>query len=153
MDITSAISSFKTMADITALMINLSTDSRVTEKAIELQSALLSLQSDMFGLQAQHQSLLREKEELEKRLIEIQNWQAEAQKYTLAEIVPGVFMYALKAEYKDATPPHWLCPNCYESRRKSVLQRDYNRIKHNYVFQCHHCNAELVDTSNAAMPS
>jgi hypothetical protein len=151
-EIASALTALKTIGELTTLLIKTSADSRVTENAIDLQSALISLQSTMLTLQSQYQILLREKDEVEKRLIDIENWEAEAEKYTLIEMVPGVFVYALKDDYKSTAPSHWLCPNCYQAKKKSILQFRPTGDGYN-VFICSACKLALHDHTCRAMPS
>lgn len=122
-EIAAAAASIKTFSDLTTLILKTKVDSAVTAKAIESQSAIISLQDAMLNLQSQHQSLLREKEVLEKRLIDAEDWNAEASKYSLKEIAPGVFVYVLNLNGDSPTPTHWLCSRCYQEKRKSILQK------------------------------
>ena len=87
----------------------------------------------------------------EKRLVELQDWKAQAAKYELIAVENGTLAYALKADQKNTAVPHWLCPDCYQNGKPSILQRGYNRIKHKNTFNCHPCGLEIV--ANSAMPS
>ena len=138
-EITAALASLKTIAELSVLAVKTSTDSRVTEKAIELQSALISLQGAMLSLQSQYQDLLQEKDELEKRLADKEKWDADTQNYTLTEIGRKVFAYALKPDRATSAPAHWLCANCYENKKKSVLQRLSGSL-----YRCHSCKSDLI---------
>ena len=62
--------------------------------------------------------------ELEATIAEYDNWEAEKDRYELYQIKPsGGFAYRLRKEcVQDAEPNHYICPNCYENRRKSILQ-------------------------------
>ncbi len=122
-EITTAFASLKTMGELTALVLKTRVDSAVIEKAQESQAAMISLQSAMLSLQTQYQVLLREKDELEQRLIKMEDWNTEAQNYSLKEISSGVFVYVRKQDSSDGSPSHWLCANCYENKQKSILQR------------------------------
>jgi hypothetical protein len=121
------IAGLKTVGELASLLIKMNVDNAVTQKAIEANTAIINAQTLMLELQAKYQELLVQKDELEKRLIQIENWDAEAQKYALTEIVEGVFVYALKADQKDGAPAHWLCPDCYQNKKKSILQFQYSR--------------------------
>src|SRR5438445_59992 len=107
-EIVTALSGLKTMSDLTKLVLRAKVDSAVTEKAIESQTAIISLQSAMLELQSQYQLLSVEKEELKQQLIESEEWKMERQNYTLTEICTGVFVYAWNGN--DTTPSHWLVP-------------------------------------------
>ena len=52
---------------------------------------------------------------LKNRLVQIEAWQAEKQRYKLVALEPGVFVYALQQEFSAGEPPHWICVRCYNS--------------------------------------
>lgn len=142
-EIASALTSIKTFGDLTTLILKMKVDSAVTEKAIESQSAIISLQSTMLTLQSQYQALLDEKEELKKRLIEMEDWKTEAEKYELKEIAFHTFAYALKSDYANTAPAHWLCANCYGNGQKSILQSKPATSK-GLPYSCLRCNGEII---------
>ena len=146
------IAGLKTVSDLASLLLKMNVDAAVTEKAIEANAAVINAQSLMLELQAKHQGLLARNDELEKRIVAIQNWEAETNKYALTQIVEGIFVYALKPDASDGMPPHWLCPNCFQSQKKSILQFDYSRVAHHNVFKCPQCDLKLTDHTNNAMP-
>lgn len=121
-EISTALTAIKSMAELTKLITNTKIDAAVREKAFELQSALLSLQSDMFAIQAQHEAVLQEKKELEQKIARFEQWESEAARYELKEIAPGAFVYAIKPESQASEPSHYLCPDCYQTKYKSILQ-------------------------------
>ena len=150
-EIASAIATVKSMSDITSLLIKTKVDNATTEKAIELQSNILSLQTTLLTIQAQNQDLLRSKHELEQRLIEMENWNAQAEHYKLHEITSGVFVMASQSDESDSTPPHWLCANCYQKKQKSILQYNGNPSDGVHYF-CPNCKTEVVDHSKSWNP-
>jgi hypothetical protein len=145
-EIASAFATLKTMGEITALILKTKIDSTVTEKVIEMQSAITSLQSTLMSIQAENQDLLRQKNELEQRLTDAENWNAEAQRYSLTEITTGVFVYALKPEEAKSGPSHWLCVNCYQNKQKSILQSEGTGIDGTY-YLCPRCKTTIRDPS------
>lgn len=60
--------------------------------------------------------------ELEKTIVEMQNWNAESERYKLTEFTLGQFAYALKEELHASEPAHMICANCYQNLQKSILQ-------------------------------
>ncbi len=77
----------------------------------------------MLTLQTQYQALLQEKNELERRLTDAEDWKAEAAKYSLKEVGKKAFVYAPEPDADPLTPMHWLCARCYQEKKKSILQR------------------------------
>src|SRR5262245_52272779 len=74
---------------------NLKTMAEVNAKAIELQGAILSLQSDAFTAQAQQSALLQRVRDLETEVASVKAWEETKQRYELNEVHPGTFLYSL----------------------------------------------------------
>lgn len=146
-EILTALSGIKTMTDLTALVLNAKVDIAVTEKAIESQSALLSLQSAMLGLQSQYQILLGENEMLKKQLIGIETWDDESKNYNLSEITTGVFAYAFKGDESKTIPAHWLCAHCFQNKQKSIIQLD-EKSTDGASYVCPRCKTVIHDPTN-----
>lgn len=140
-----ALASIKTFSDFTGLVLQAKVTAAVREKAIESQAAIISVQSAMLTLQSQYQTLLNEKAELEKRLVAIEDWSAEAGKYELQEVGTGAFVYVLKENVNDTAPSHWLCANCYQKKQKSILQQATPYVTRvGATFICHRCQSTLL---------
>jgi hypothetical protein len=147
-DLTTALASIKTMSELTALVMKSKVDEAVKQKAIELQSQILALQSTIFGIQSKNQELLDEKSQLEQKLVKMKNWKAQAQKYTLIEIASGVFAYAIKESEQGSQPMHWICAHCYENQQKSILQRGKAEYT-GTIYSCPNCKTEIIDHGNS----
>jgi hypothetical protein len=148
-----ALAAFDNLRTIVKAMMDAKTNAALMEQAVKLNFAIMDAQNAVIAIQSQYQSLLEEKDALKKQLVQMKNWEAESAKYEPVEMIPGIIVYALKADYKSTAPPHWLCPNCYQNAEKFFLQHRYNRVHHKYSFNCQKCGLELIDTTNGAMPS
>ncbi len=113
------------------------------EQAIETQSAVIELQNALITLQSQYQNLLDEKNEIKRQLVELQDWEAEAQNYTLTEVASKIFVYASKPNQDAGTPAHWLCAHCYQNKQKSILQRSVATNK-GTIWVCPRCPTPLI---------
>lgn len=123
-------------------------DNAVREKVEELLNAIIPLMSQIISLQALNSASIKEKEALEQKLKNIENWNEEAARYELEELASGVYVYAIKEAAKSSGPVHYLCAKCYNDRKKSILQR----TQHSYSgmhYVCHSCSSEIVDHSKA----
>lgn len=120
--ISGAMTSLKTAHDIAKTMLGLRDVSMVREKVIELQGAILTAQSDAFEANSAQTTLLERVRELEKEVADLKAWDAESQRYQLQQVAPGAFAYTVKPDAQGAEPAHWICANCYQHRRKSILQ-------------------------------
>jgi DNA-directed RNA polymerase subunit RPC12/RpoP len=137
MEITAALASLKSVSDLVKLALELKIDSAVTEKAIESQSAIISIQSVLLALQSEHQALLKEKAELEQLITQANDWKDEFKKYDLEQVEPGIFVYEPKQG-----PVYWLCSRCFEDRRKSILNRTGNDSK-GIIYLCFNCQNSI----------
>src|SRR4030042_5818726 len=91
--------------------------SDVNAKLIEANAAALASQ--------EKQSFLSERvRELEKKIMEFENWESEIQKYKLHQFPSGSFAFELKPEMQQAEPLHYLCEACVAKRQKSIMQPD-----------------------------
>ena len=146
MDISTALTSISIAKDFAALVLSRKIDSAVTDKAIELQGAIIGLQSTLLEIQIENQSLIDEKNTLKQQLLEMENWNSDAANYELKEIASGVFVYSVKLNQAAAIPNHWLCANCYYEKKKSILQRANQSMVGTEYF-CPRCNSKFLDHS------
>ena len=138
-----AITSIKSMTDIATLMSKMKTDSAVIEKAAELHATIISLQSAILTIQAEHQSLLTKNNELKQKIVDIENWKTEAANYSLKNIRLASFVYASNPNQTSSEPPHWICAKCYQDKKKSILQRG-EQFDQGYIYHCNTCGANII---------
>ena len=117
---------------------------KVNEVAIQLQGIVLDLQSEMMMIQSDYQNILRSREDLEKKLIEMEGWDKERARYHLAKVgeIWSGFVYVLNVKNPAVEPAHWLCAHCYEDKKKSILQVSGMNNK----YRCPRCKTEITIT-------
>jgi len=118
----SALTSLKTAADIAKTLIGLRDEEKIRDKVIELQSAILSAQSDALNAQAEQQQLSQKIASLDAEIVKLNAWETEKQRYRLREIHQNSFVYELKVEAANGEPIHRICPTCFERGNKTILQ-------------------------------
>ena len=143
LELTQAMSSIKAITDLTVLMGKVKTDSAIREKAIELQSIILTLQSALTTIHIQYDTLLAEKDSLKQQLMNFENWETEKTKYQLVEVGAGAFVYTISPAQQSTEPKYWLCTQCYENRKKSILQRTEKQWDA-YKYQCPICHSFIL---------
>jgi hypothetical protein len=123
----------------------LHTMAEVNAKAIELQGAILRLQSDAFAAQAHQSAMVERINDLERELTRVKAWEETKQRYKLHQPSPGTFVYALQLQGEGCEPIHWLCANCYEEGKKSILQLNRQNYSNKY-YRCPSpdCKAEVL---------
>ena len=85
---------------------------------IELQAQILAAQQGAFIAQTRESALAEEVRGLKARMAELEEWDAEKQKYQLEQVYSGALAYVLKPESDTGEPPHWLCTACYQHGKK-----------------------------------
>lgn len=126
-------------------------DDAVREKVEELLNAIIPLQSQIISLQAMNSASIQEKEVLEKKLSDIEDWQKEATRYELKALASGVYVYTIKETAKSSEPVHYLCAKCYQERKKSILQR-ISKTMMGVTYICHTCKSAILDHSQSYSP-
>lgn len=114
----------------------------ITQAQTEILEKLFSLQIDALSLQEKHSALVNEKEELAKKLMEFEQWEKTESQYQLEEVHFGVFVYSPKESERSTEPKHWLCTNCWEERKKSILQCDYKHSE-GAGYTCPRCKTQI----------
>jgi rubredoxin len=110
----------------------------------EIQDQLIDLQTQMLTVHAHYQTLAEAKREVEEKLVAYEKWDADAARYELKEIARGFFMYVLKPDQAQGNPIHWLCPNCFQDRKKSIMQKV--TVDH-LDYKCPRCQFTIIPTS------
>ena len=135
-EISMALTSFKSAIEIIKSISNKTKDINFKNKIIELQNLILSLQSE-------YSTLLDIKNQLEKKLVEYENWDKTESQYQLKEITPGIRVYSSKEDSGLSDSDHWLCPNCFNDRKKSILQLERDEGKLGQYYICPKCKTRL----------
>lgn len=115
---------------------------KINDVAIELQGAIIDLQSKVAAVQAEYQEALRAKEETEKQLVAYEQWERESARYAMKEMSPGVVAYALKPDCAAGEPTHWICATCYKDRKVSIL---HPASKGSNVWVCPRVPGHILD--------
>lgn len=142
--IAQAFTSLQATANIAKALIGVRDQAMIDAKLIELNQSLITAQGNVMQAQSEQSALIQEVCDLKQKIMDMENWRNEQQRYQLISPWAGGFVYALKESCKGADPPHWICQQCYEKGRKSVLQ---NCQKHDrrifYTLKCFNCNFEV----------
>jgi hypothetical protein len=138
----SAISGLKTAADITTAIVKAKNSVEINAKAIELQGIILSSQSDAFNAQIAQMTLLEENRKLKDQLVDLEAFKRDMERYRLASPWSGSAVYALKEVVSDGEPPHYLCANCNQAKRKSIpcITHNSNAFA---AYTCPNCKASI----------
>ena len=89
---------------------------------INMQGAVMDAQSMALEAQGEQAQLLTRVKELEEETRRNEHWEKDKARYELTDR-DGHKVYRLRKDSRrDDEPTHFLCPTCYESDVKSILQ-------------------------------
>jgi hypothetical protein len=120
--IAGALASLNAAVNITKAMKDLRDWSIVQSKVIELQSTILEAQSGLFAANEERSALIEKIRQLEKQVADLEAWNSEKERYALTDVGGGNVAYLPKPSMRGTGPAHYMCANCYEQRKKSILQ-------------------------------
>jgi hypothetical protein len=115
----------------------ISKDAAVNKKAVELTNAIIALQKYIMSVQAQYAKVVDAKRDLEKKLMEAEDWSKTQSHYDLKKLRSGFLVRSPNKLHPSPQPLHWLCANCYDKKNKSVLQPEQGE---EYQLVCPQCN-------------
>lgn len=137
-EVFAGLSAFKAMFDLAKGLKDINDATVRNAAVIELQEQILTAQNEQA-------TLIDKVRDLEKEVAELKAWDAEKQNYELKEIGRGSFACVLKPEAQGAEPVHWLCTQCYDDGKRSILQRigmaGAGRI---VPYKCNRCQSTLM---------
>ena len=116
------------------------------------QGIVIKLQEQILSAHEAQFELIERVRSLEKEIASAETWDTEKQRYELAQVWPGAFAYVLKKESAGSEPPHWFCAQCYQNRKKSILQDAPKTSIGFRYWLCHACHAEIL-VSTKVFPS
>ncbi len=152
-EITTALASLKAASDIIKGFNSLQLEVAVKEKSTELLNIIITLQQNIFSLQAEYENVLNTKSELEKELEQLKNWERTKEKYVLKEIAPDVLAYVHKKPEESASEKHWLCANCFDNYQKeSIYQISKRGNIPSHVYYCPQCKNDILVRNPSYQP-
>ena len=108
----------------------------ITQVQTDILEKLFAIQMDALALQEKHSALIDDKEELIKKNEQFEQWRNTESEYELKELKTGIFVYSYKNSQQSVVPMHWLCPQCWNDRKKSILQSGFHDEN---VYECPQC--------------
>jgi hypothetical protein len=145
--ISGMLSGLTAAAELAQLAISVRDVGIIRAKAIELQREIIAAQSSALTAQADQFALTERVRQLEKEVADLKAWDAKKKNYKLTKLgqysdVSG-FAYTLREQDDTAGPLHYLCANCFEGGRKSILHSEKRVNPMADVMTCHHCGADI----------
>jgi len=140
-DITAAWTAITAATKAVATALNTAQDAKTKQAITGIQDHLIDVQTKLLAAQSQYETLAEAKRQAEQKVIEYEKWDSESARYELRQLATGIFVYSLKTDHAQGESPHWLCPNCFQQRQKSILTKpavDYLN------YECHRCEFDVT---------
>lgn len=80
----------------------------------------------------------------ENEMKELDRFEKQAARYVLAQTDGGAIVYALKPECAEGEPMHYLCPACFDHRKRPILQ------PMGQFLRCSHCGTDYAARKGAS---
>ena len=138
-EISMVISSVKTALESAKVIMGLSKEVAVKEKAQELFNIIDSLRERINNLESLLSESKRIAEEWKQKALEKDTWDQTIKSYTTYEPTPGVRVYIQKALSDLPEQAEWYCKHCADVES---AQSTFQMIHHSAAgkdFQCHKC--------------
>ena len=154
-DLGSVLGALQKMSNIIKDWASFATDKERAAKIGEINGQILAAQTSAIQANAAQASLIEQIGTLKTELTRFETWDREKIRYELRHVGDGSFAYVLKQDTGDSEPTHWICPNCYENRKRSILQpagpaaksgQDAFRIK----WACYICHTSINVSHNTS---
>jgi rubredoxin len=139
-EITAFVTALGHATNIAKALINARDEVKRTSLAVEFNEAIIDVQTKQLAVVEKNQSLLAANEALNKQLAAYDRWEQEKSRYRLENVGAGAVVFALDPDKASGDALHWLCPHCYESRKKGFFQRHGKVFNH---YKCDGCGSEI----------
>ena len=139
-------SSIKTAIDIVNGLKTVHDTATIMQAKSDILEQLFSIRAEALTLQEKHLVVINEKEKLINKLAQFERWGETESEYELQEIGCGTFANAFKESQQSKKPMHWLCAQCWDDHKKSILQetRPYGCVR----YTCSRCDLTLIPHTN-----
>ncbi|MBR0722062.1 hypothetical protein JQ612_07845 [Bradyrhizobium manausense] len=142
-EIAAAVTGIRAALDITKAMVGLRDAEAFRAKSIELQGVVLDAFEKAIEAREAYSVQADRIRALETEVADLKTWDAEKQKYELKPIGQASMARILKPDARGTEHPHWLCPNCFERGKKTLLHNS-NRIERGHLLvACNECKLTL----------
>jgi hypothetical protein len=143
-EIAAGLTSLNAAKDIAKGLDSLKTGVAVNDAKIDLQNLILEAQQALFAAQESQTASAKRISELEQEIVRLKDWSAEKQRYDLADTGQGSVAYKLKEGVEPPEPQHWICPQCYQDGKKSILKHESLPIGRADTLVCSRCGYDVV---------
>lgn len=119
--IASAVTGLQAASELATGLLKLRDTAAIQTKVAELNSVIIAAQRSALAANVEQLALLEEIRSLKEKVVQMEAWAAEKQRYELTDYGCGTFARSLKPAMANGEPFHRICAQCYEQGRKGML--------------------------------
>lgn len=144
-DISAAFTAIKETLGLLKAVNDAKSDYEIKAATSEIQSKLITLQSECFSLGEMVRSHEAEVVMLKAKIADIENFEREVEGYVLEKLASGTLVYSKKQAVGDGETTVYLCPHCFTKKKVSMLQPGVTTaIKGGcFIHYCPDCKSEF----------
>jgi len=121
MDPTTIFTMVSTASGLIKTVADLTTDTKVKEKTVAANNALIEIQSGLLTMQKESLELQQENDKLKRQIEQFNDWEKTKTLYKLVH-TGGSIMYQPSDLNPIQEPKRYYCPNCFEQKCLSIAQ-------------------------------
>ncbi len=145
-EINAAAQSARALFEIVKANKGLTEYNEIVAAVSDVNTKLMSATAVALSSQKEQMSLANRVRDLEQELVELKNWNHDAERYQLTALCGDTTVFSLKPGMENGEPSHKLCTACFGKRQKGYLNQF--RFDHNGAhYKCNLCDKELLDSS------
>lgn len=139
----------KTALDAKTYIAVNATITAMNEKIQTAQELISMLQARNSALADETMAYHQKTRELTQEIAQLVAWNEQRIHYRLNEVATGAFAYVFQPPSDENNPahapqsPYWLCCQCYDTGKKSILQFTQWQTHHYREFSCPRCQSRL----------
>jgi hypothetical protein len=120
-DFKAAYASGEAAVNIVQGILSLKSETAKNQAIIDIQRHVAETQRALIAAEQDNLARLKEVDALETKIGEMENWTAQKQNYELDDTGTGGLAYRLKDGVQPPEKSHWICPQCYEDGKRSIM--------------------------------
>ncbi|ESX78826.1 hypothetical protein NKJ87_02065 [Mesorhizobium sp. M0027] len=109
---------------------------------VKLNAAVIELQQKIADAQHSASASRDAMRELQEKIAEFERWEKTADRYLLKDFGDQTYAYELIAGKPGDEPSHLVCPNCFQQRKRSILQYD-DKYSGRRRYNCMNCGKHV----------
>lgn len=143
MELFGAFESLKAASEILKTLYKAKLDADTKDKLDELKQLVINANESAINYQKKMFEVLKLADEQKKIMAELIQWGKDKELYKLFQPENlGSVVYGVKEASTGGMPAHYLCTNCYQDNRKSILNNQTSKEGWT-VFACPKCNTVI----------